>query len=449
MLHGWSPHAVGALHARSTAFTVQLRAVAMALRATSPLDPSIEQAHQVVVRLLGEWDHDLRPAVERVAHSTFPQFVAGLLDSWLDAPPLGAFVDQRANPADVLFGRILAEGRAAEFVVLAADRPSILFDTAADHRLAERIAREGLAALDARSAEQVLVAFLRWFQTYEPTHNPVDESHLPAWRLLLVDLVVPWTMQFSPLDTTWRSPPDERAAMLARVLDDDAALDRLVARTDDVVAHMMRTLDDALALERYAAYLGMLGGLVGLERVADEAARLARWDLLWTSLRVGASAVVVGVAATVAVKLAVAGAERVAETWAPDPLRTAADADFAQRWTMTLAAASIAAATWEQWRTAGAVPVSTPAPPWPSRDADDPATDFLVRFARWRDDLPGGADGALADRVSRLVFTVLNPHDAGQGTATVVRNNALDAAVGDTTTSNDQSPDSVNVTTPL
>ncbi|MFM8268084.1 MAG: hypothetical protein ACKOA2_08705 [Ilumatobacteraceae bacterium] len=449
MLHGWSPHAVGALHVRCTALTVQLRAVAMALRATSPLHPSIDQAHQVVTRLLAEWDHDLRPAVERVVHSTFPQVAASLLDSWLDAPPPGAFVDRRANPADALFARILADGRAGEFVVLAADRPSILFDTAADHHLAERIAREGVATLDARTAERVLVAFLRWFQTYERTHSPVDETYIPTWRLLLVDLVVPWTMQLSPLDTTWRTPPDERAALLARVLDDDAALARLVARTDDVVANMVRTLDDALALERYAAYLGMLGGLVGLEQVADEAARLARWDLLWSSLRVGASAVVVGVAATVAVKLAVTGIERAAAAWAPDPLRTAADADFAHRWTMTLAAASIAAATWEQWRTTGAIPTSTAAPPWPSRDADDPATDFLIRFTSWRDDLPGGADGALADRISRLVYTVLNPHDAGQGTATVVRSSTLDAAVGDTITSNDQSPGPVNVTTPL
>lgn len=449
MLHGWSPEAVGALHLRTSVCTVQLRTLAAALGAITHVHPCLDQAHRVVVRLLAEWEHDLRPAVKRIVHSSFPHVAAQMLGGWLDTAPLGAFVDGVPNPADALLRRILAEGRAAEFVVLAAERPEILFDTAADHHLAERVAREGVAGLPAGDAERVLVAFLRWFATYGLTHGPLDETFIPEWRSLLVDLVVPWTMQFSPLDTTWRTPPAERAALLAFVLDDPDALAQLVARSADIVGHMARHLDDAFGVERYAAYLGMLGGLVGLEQVADESARLARWQLVWSAVRVGAGAVVAGAAATVAVKLAVAGAERVAAAWAPDPLRTAADADFGHRWTMTLAAASIATATWEQWRAEGVVDDRVAAPPWPSQGAADPATEFMVRFTLWRDTLPGGGDGALADRVSRLVFAVLNPQDAGQGTATVVRSSAVDAEVTDTMISNVQSPGALNVTTPL
>ena len=43
----------------------------------------------------------------------------------------------------------------------------------------------------------------------------------------------------------------------------------------------------------------------------------------------------------------------------------------------------------------------------------------MIEFADWRDTLPGGEFGPLADRMTRLVFTVINPSMMGEHSVTL------------------------------
>ena len=110
-----------------------------------------------------------------------------------------------------------------------------------------------------------------------------------------------------------------------------------------------------------------------------------------------------------------------AATWLrpADPERVAADASYAQEYMLTTAAAATVASVAGGWTSDGTLPPGFPPPPAPDPEADDPAMEYEGRFLSWVDLLPGGHDGELANRVTRLQSTFIGPASAGASLATL------------------------------
>ena len=100
--------------------------------------------------------------------------------------------------------------------------------------------------------------------------------------------------------------------------------------------------------------------------------------------------------------------------WLPDPDAVRADEQHAHYYRFAVAAAAVALAVYAGWRDAGVVGVRTPPPPAPDADNATPVTDIHDALVRWLDELPGGADGALADDVSAVVLQFVNAEMVGQ-----------------------------------
>lgn len=419
---GWDPERVRVLRATGHHHLTTLLVTAARLHAAG--EASVDDAVTMVRRHATEWEHDLLPLLDRLHGDTTAGLVTHSLSTWLLEQAASIYSVPGPNPADRWFRQLTADATdpwpAAALLLRAADDPALLFDTADDPGLAHRVVALGLPALSAADAERVIVAFIEWFRGYELAHHPLDETFDPGWRAFLVDLVAPQLLRFSPLDPTWATTPRRRAELLDMLLADDLMLQMIIERTPVTARHAaaaLARLDQSEAAEQLAAYLGMLGALVTWRLVADEELRRGQWLLLWTAAQsLGAAVggtIGGGVTAAVGAKAGVVVLQHVAGRWAPDPQRVLVDEQYANRWTLAVAAAAMALALADDWRASGLVDAGLPPPPVPDAADDDPVTGFLQRFRAWRAQLPGGTDGALADRASRLVFTLVAPSAAG------------------------------------
>lgn len=405
---GWDPLMVETLCHRARAVRDNVDTFARALRSIDDDDASVMR------RLTTEWDTALLPALERARGAAVAHIVHFTLTRWLvggGAPFLGV---PGPNVADREFRQLLANPddhwSAASLVLLSLDDLSVLFDTAADPALARHLVTRAMPVLDDREAERVLSALIEWYHRYELTHSPLGDGYDPDWRPFLAETAAPYLLHFSPLDDRWHSDAARRAELLKLLIADDVVLRRIIAHTETLTTH--RTV----ALENLAAFLGMLTELMRRRARADESTRMVGWEFAWAMAVVVGGAVGAstsgGLAAGAGAKVGVIALKTVAGQWAPDPARVADDALYAQRWTFTVAAGAALQRLVDEWS------IEVPPPPVPSPDDENPAASFLARFAEWRDRLPGGPDGALADRATRVVYTLIAPPDAG---AEVVR----------------------------
>lgn len=426
---GWDPQRLAALHAAARDTATAIRSAADSTSFLHDVEPALADADALLGRLAAEWEQHLLPSVAVVVGSTFADESAGVLRRWMLTASMVETTDHRPNPADALFRRMFEHpgdpSLAAAFVLRAADDPALLFDTAADPFLAQRVALAGTAALDPADAERVVLGFIDWFRRYELTHNPVDESFQHEWRPFLVALVSPWSLHFAPLHAGWSSSAVERASALEFVVRDLESLGwllisavHLVEQTADEVS---RSAAAQSLAEMLGSYLGLLGGLAIRVRADDEAARLGIWHRLWIVAGTAAGAVAGTVSGSLlapsAAKATVTLAERASQPFRPDPERVARDAEYAQRATLLTAAHELAESITSRWRAAGTIPSSVPGLPAPDPGAPDPLADYVQRFAAWRSELPGGTDGELSVRLTALVWSIVGPEEAGRSIA--------------------------------
>lgn len=416
---GWDPLRVAALRDRCRLLRDDLRRLATLLDAHCDESPS-DIGVRVVRGALDEWDRRLLPILDRVHGDAVAHVVHASLGVWAVDAAARLHVPPGPNRGDRMLVEVLADPWAAAGLLrLTAEDPSVLFDAAADPTLAHRIVATGLPLLATRDAERVVVALIEWYRAYELGHHPLDAGYDADWRPFLVDILSAHLLRFSPLDTEWATPPRRRAELLDRLLDDPVVLRLIVERRNEIVSHVaaaLVTTHRSAAVEHLAAFLGLLASLLTRHHRADESLRLVAWQLAWaaaSALGAAVGALAGGAGAAIGAKTGVMVLERATQRWAPDPERAARDDDYARRWMLATAAAATLA---------GLVSMSagTAAPPRPVVGDADPVSGFLVRFARWRSGLPGGSDGALADRATRLVYTLISPADAGEEVAAAV-----------------------------
>jgi hypothetical protein len=77
-------------------------------------------------------------------------------------------------------------------------------------------------------------------------------------------------------------------------------------------------------------------------------------------------------------------------------------------------ASSVALRLTQAWQLSGELSHAFPFPPKADPRDPHPSMKFIKDFGKWRDSLPGGYYGRLADRMTREVYTVLSPSQAGE-----------------------------------
>jgi len=344
--------------------------------------------------------------------------------SWqrpLDAPPSDFDFHEGPNTADILFRTMLLDPVACEYFVLAAARhPDVLFAAATDPTLAHAVvlAATHPSRVTAAEAGAAIVPILDYFEQQPYALDAMSEGYDRSWELFLVDLIAPWTMQFSPLDNTWGLNNERQRDLLAFVIDDERALSRLLQQADVVRDGVLNDLatQGAGALEAFAAYFGLLHQLVVNETVQDEEEALAAFEFV-----VGVSAAVLArlPGLGVAARLLIGGVTKALVAHAPfDPAKAAHDAHYLQEYTLTVTAAAVATAVAQGWLQQGTLAPGFPMPPVPDPAEHNPAAHFVERFGAWLQQLPGGADGELADHVARLTYAFVGPAGAGGALAT-------------------------------
>jgi len=164
-------------------------------------------------------------------------------------------------------------------------------------------------------------------------------------------------------------------------------------------------------MEDLGAYIGSLGLLIAEDRMKDVQAKKSARDLLFgvISLAVGALPLTIGVslAATAVVWVAHSAAT-------PDTRSERHRAFHAQDAALAATGASVALRVTQAWQQQGRLPADFPLPPQADMNTDYPSLEFVNAFGTWRDTLPGGYYGALADRITREVYTVVNPEQTGE-----------------------------------
>ncbi len=272
--------------------------------------------------------------------------------------------------------------------------------------------------MTAAEAGAAIVPILDYFEQQPYALDAMSEGYDRSWELFLVDLIAPWTMQFSPLDNTWGLNNERQRDLLAFVIDDERALSRLLQQADVVRDGVLNDLatQGAGALEAFAAYFGLLHQLVVNETVQDEEEALAAFEFV-----VGVSAAVLArlPGLGVAARLLIGGVTKALVAHAPfDPAKAAHDAHYLQEYTLTVTAAAVATAVAQGWLQQGTLAPGFPMPPVPDPAEHNPAAHFVERFGAWLQQLPGGADGELADHVARLTYAFVGPAGAGGALAT-------------------------------
>jgi len=350
-----------------------------------------------------------------------------LLQRWL-AMPWQANVDGQPtdvhfsgpNTADLLFAVMLTDPvAAAHFATLAADHPDVMFRTANNALLPQQLL---LAATDpahatAAEAGAILVPLLDYFAAGGPLLLPGQEAYSDTWPLFLVDLISPWVLQLSTRNDEFGVSDQHIKSLLAMVLDDPAALDRLVANVAIVQAGVIAELSSAdgmVAWTQFCGFVGVLTQLVVEEKVRDEVSAAAAFDFVIHLVSV-AAVFIPGIGWGTGL-LIEGGLFAAGELNPFDPAKVANDAEYATISMLTTAAAAVALALYEQWVADGWLPASFPEPPTPDKDASNPGDQLLTEFDDWIEGLPVIDEMELADRFNAVVGKMLSASQAAAHT---------------------------------
>jgi hypothetical protein len=330
-----------------------------------------------------------------------------------DASAPAADLDALPGPgtAELLAPLLLADRAATtEFLRFTVADPSLLlesFDNTAD-AYAFLLQATDPERMSAAAAGEVLPPIIDSFR---------NDRQLPEWRCFLVDLVAPWTLQFSPENHEWLLSTERRNDLLSFVLDDDAALRRFIEQADRVAAGVTTSFRSGARYpyEELGAYMAMIGELVVNARVqnADEQSRA--WKMVATLAGLMTS-VLPGVAIAAGISLAIV---IVNESTGPDPKLAARQAGYGADLAATTAGAAVAYQIATQWKADGSLPPDYPMPPAADPNAKFPSQRFLWAFTSWRDNLPGGDWGPMADHVTAAVFAFVNPPLMGAHSVTL------------------------------
>ena len=334
--------------------------------------------------------------------------------------------DTGPNTADLLLPLILLDPATAKaYVTLAlASNPALLFATADDQSLQHQAM---LLATDPRyttsdEAGAIIITLLRGFAAEDDTVDVGLYGFDPDWHPFLAALVAPWLLQFTALRDTWGAGEDERYALLAFVLEDDAAMTTLLTRAqaiiDGVAADMgAHGADPSDA----AAMLGAVLQLIVNEQTREAQVDKNRWDLMWVLANSLASLFGAGAGTNLAMYLGQKVAEEHDLLGVPDVAGATADAQHTMQLILATTAASLADATVRRLIAEGLLPEGIEAPPHADPTDPNPDAAFNDAYDDWkaRNDIERGSEAA--QQLDEVVHAFVPPIGSGEHAAEKVQ----------------------------
>lgn len=228
----------------------------------------------------------------------------------------------------------------------------------------------------------------------------------------VASLVAPWLLAFSPLSSTFSTPPETLARLLATVVSEPRSA-HVLASAAEATGFAIDADGAGAALDEAAALVGLVRQLALHTAVADTEHAADLWDTLWAAASIGAA--LAGFAPGAGV--VVAGVSLVVSRWwAPDPTETERHGAMAMDHTLTAMAADAVDEVVGRWRSAG---FTIPDPPvigseWLDADGSAPSIAYLRALGPWVATLPGGPDGTMSTRVMRVVHALIGPASAAE-----------------------------------
>lgn len=367
-----------------------------------------------------------------------------LLRTWLDnkeqfnSGSLDLAVNDGPNIADLLLPRIADNATAStHFLSLIGDRPALLFQTLDDPEIGYRIALAGTDPAHAKPAEAgvAVLSILDYFRTDPYATAPNTDGDPGDYGPFLGQLVAPWLLQFTGSNREWVASSATRTRLLAVALNDEEALQALVAASQRMTDGLARSLtvvaNDSDTIERskqIGELLSLLGQLVVNEHVDDANERSTfLWDLTWTVLAAATNFVPGGAVANVAAGTGVTALESVLAPYLLGPTgdEVRHDGELAMDVALTITASVMMTALFQSWQKDGRVGADATPPPLPQPPESDsqseeedtvgcPSSDYLEHFDQWARELPGGAHGELRRSAVDLVEKFIGGSQASE-----------------------------------
>ena len=313
---------------------------------------------------------------------------------------VGGWADvQRPGPGtgDLLMHAMLdTPGAPAAFMLLIANDPAVVLDSAHSRALAEQLILEGTnpANITAQQAGFVVPSLARYLLTSNAARLGFYGQPSRDCSVLAVDLIAPWLLQFTAThQDDWHFANGEGARLLAAIVHDGDAFARLSRRRNEIAAGLSATIETwgdsgRHAAEDLAAVLGLIDTLVRQRNIAHAAETRQLWDIGFALISVAAAQLPGGAFTTVGTGVALAGLRKLLVQQGIAPKNAKAvehDTLYALDWQTTVAAATVVCLTFDEMRRDGRIASNTPPPPLPDPHAAAPGARYSSDFETWLD----------------------------------------------------------------
>lgn len=335
------------------------------------------------------------------------------------------------NAADLLLPLFVNDPVACVwFTQLAAAHPAVLFETSNDPQLTYQVVLVGTdpANTSVTAAGTAVLAILDYFRIDPYTRTDFDsDGHPGEYGPFLGGLVAPWLLQFTMTNTDWNGTAGEKAALLRIALQDERAMEQLIADADRIRAGFNDSLStyDIDAAIQVGGLLNLLLQLSVNERVDDEIANTdERFNLMWTVVGVASSFLPGGPLLSIATGIAITRLSGKLDEYLdqPDPTGVRRSSERTMDVALALAGADAVTRLHQQWIADGKIAASNAPPPIVNVGGSEtwcPSAEYHAEFAEWRNDLPGGRDGALGRQASDLLDAFVGTSEAQSNCAEV------------------------------
>ena len=346
---------------------------------------------------------------------------------------IGGWADvQRPGPGtgDLLMHAMLdTPGAPAAFMLLIANDPAVVLDSAHSRAVAEQLILEGTnpANITAQQAGSVVPSLARYLLTSNAARLGFYGQPSRDCSVLAVDLIAPWLLQFTAThQDDWHFATGEGARLLAAIVDDGDAFARLTQRRTEIAAGLSGTIakggdSGRHAVEDLAAVLGLIDTLVRQHNIAHAAETRQLWDIGFALISVAAAQLPGGAFTTVGTGVALAGLRKLLVQHGIAPKNAQAvehDTLYALDWQTTVAAATVVCLTFDEMTRDGRIAAHTPPPPLPDPHAAAPGARYSSDFETWLDT---ANLGSAATVLFGLKQTLASTHETERDAAELAR----------------------------
>jgi len=325
--------------------------------------------------------------------------------------------------ADLLMETMLATPTAATaYVMTTLDDPDLVLDVAFDPEVGNALLIAGTdpTSMTPGQAEEAIPVLVDW--VLNESTSSLYMSYNPQLAIAAADLIAPYLLPIlRPDAASYGMSANERKALAMLMIDNNAALDHLLAARERIGATLSTAICDPAAtfeeridaVHDLAALLAIVDTMVRAADIRMAERTVAEYELAWTAIGYGADALSSVFTGTVGQVVGASGpaVRKITELFGLEP-ESVADvrADSLNRFDVvtTVAAATVVCATFDAMVSAGRIAPGTALPPVPDLDNEHVGVAYAHEFKEWLDHL----DPAVAAELNSIKQTIASDHEA-------------------------------------